>query len=133
MARVRIDINQAAVNGLVTNPQSPVYRHMVRVGATCSAVAKVNAPVDTGRLRQAIDFEMIPRPPVLIARILATVNYAAVVHQGHGVILPRRAKALHWRSRGRDVFAARVGPVAGRPFLIGAVRTVTGKTPRLGG
>lgn len=133
MARVRVDINEAAITRLVTDPSSPVYRHMVRVGATCSAVAKINAPVDTGRLRQAIDFEMISRPPRLTARIKVTVNYALPVHEGHGVIRPRRAKALHWKGRGGgDVFVTRVGPVPGRPFLVDAVRTVTGKTVRRG-
>jgi len=133
MARIRIEINQSAVNELVTNPASPIYRHMVAVGATVSAVAKVKANVDTGRLRQSIDFELVSRPPELTARVFAPVDYAEVVHEGHGVIVPRRAKVLRWRGRdGEYHYARRVGPVAGNPFLVDAVKEVTGKTPQKG-
>lgn len=133
MARVHIEINQTAIEQLVTNPASPIYRHMVAVGATVSAVAKVKASVDTGRLRQSIDFELISRPPELTARVFAPVDYAEVVHEGHGEIRPRRAKVLRWRGKdGEYHYARRVRPVAGNPFLVDAVKEVTGKTPRRG-
>lgn len=133
MARVRITINQSGINALVVNPASPLVRHMTTVGSTCSAVAKINAPVDSGRLRQSIDYELIARPPTLTARIVAPVGYAKVVHDGHGEIRPRRKKALRFRVGGETVFARRVRAVAGRPFLTDAVKQVTGKTPRAGG
>lgn len=125
--RVRIDLNQAAIAGLAA-PGSPVYRQMTVIGQTVATVAQLKAPVDTGRLRQSIDVEMISKPPLLTARVVAPVNYALVVHEGHGWIYPRRAKVLSWRRRGgQRVFARRVRPVAGRPFLTDAVREVTGK------
>lgn len=133
MARVRVNISQAAVNRLVTDPASPVVRQANTLGAAVSAAAKINAPVDTGRLRQAVDHELIPRPPNLTVRVSCPVNYALVVHEGHGEIRPRRAKALRFRVGRRVVYTKRVRPVAGRPFLTDAVRQVTGKSPRPGG
>lgn len=46
------------------------------------------------------------------------IPYARVVNDGHGVILPRRARALSWvamrgKFAGRRIFARRVGPWAG--------------------
>lgn len=130
MAQARVDINQSAINRLVTDPASPVYRQMDRIGAACSAVAKIKANVDTGRLRQAIDHKLIPRAPLLTARVSCPVDYAKFVHNGHGVIRPRRAKALAFKVGGQTVYTQRVGPVAGNPFLVDAVEAVTGKRVR---
>lgn len=127
VARVRITINQAAINALVVDPRSPVYRQAARIGAACSAAAKVEAPVDSGRLRQSVQDELRPRPPVLTVRVSAPVNYARVVHEGHGVIVPRRKKVLRWRGKGGVVWARRVRAVKGNPFLVRAVELVTGK------
>lgn len=124
--RVRIDLDRAAINRLAA-PGSPLYPQMVRIGHTVATVARINAPVDTGRLRQSIDVEMISRPPKLTARIVVPVNYALWVHEGHGLILPRRARVLAWQRGGQKHFARRVRPVRGRPFLTDAAREVTGK------
>jgi len=130
MAKVRITTNQSAINALVTNPRSPVYQQAARIGVTCATVAKIKVGVDTGRLRQSIQDELIPRPPKLTVRVSAPVNYAKVHHEGHGVIRPRRKKVLAWKEGGKTVFAKRVGPVAGNPFLVDAVEEVTGKRVR---
>jgi hypothetical protein len=130
MARVRVNINQAAINRLVTNPASPVVRQMNTIGAAVAAVAQINAPVDTGRLRQSVQHELIPRPPELTARISVPVNYAAAVHNGREEVRPRRKKALRFRVGGKVVYATRARAVAGRPFLTDAVKQVTGKTVR---
>lgn len=125
--RVRVDLSQSGINAQAA-PGSTVYRQMQRIGSTTATVARLKAPVDTGRLRQSIQTDMISRPPRLTARVSAPVNYAVFVHEGHGLILPRRARILSWVQRGgRRVFARRVRPVAGRPFLTDAVREVTGK------
>lgn len=125
--RVRVELNQGAIDRLAA-PGSTVYRQMLVIGDTTATVARLRAPVDTGRLRQAIEVEMISKPPRLTARIKVPVSYAAAVHEGHGLILPRRKRVLAWQRGGVKHFARRVRPVKGRPFLTDAVREVTGKT-----
>lgn len=133
MARARVRIDQGAINSLLTNPASPVVRQMNTIGATVSAVAKINAPVgESGRLRQSIDYEPIARPPELTMRVSCPVNYAKAVHDGRKEIRPVTKKALRFKVGGKTVFATRAKAVAGRPFLTDAVREVTGKTPRAG-
>lgn len=127
MAKVRVDINQGAINRLCTDPRSPVWRQMNRLGSTCSVVAKIKAPVNTSRLRDAIDHVMVPAPPRLTARVRCTVNYAKFVHEGHPEIRPKTKKALRFVANGEVVFATRVKALAGRPFLVDAVEEVTGK------
>lgn len=129
---MRVNISQAGMQQLVTNPAAPTYRQMVAIGTAVTSVAKGLAPVDTGRLRQSGDLEMVESYPELTARIKFTARHAYVVHKGHGEIRPRRARVLAWRRGGRWNYAQRVRPVAGRPFLTEAVVIVTGKVPRGG-
>lgn len=131
MARVRVDIYGSGLRRLVHDPAAPTYRQMAAIGAAVASVAKGLAPVDTGRLRQSGDFELIGRYPTLTARVSFPVKHAYVVHEGHGVIRPRRARVLAWRRGGRWNYARRVRAVPGRPFLTEAVAVVTGKRVRL--
>lgn len=138
MARVRsININQAAVQRLASDPRTPTYRQMTRIGRAVQSTAQQLAPVDTGRLRQSGDTQMRPGRGSLVARVGFYVRHAWWVHEGTGIygprrtpITPRRARVLAWRGRGGWRYARSVRGMRPRPFLRRAVRLVTGKNPR---
>jgi hypothetical protein len=49
--------------------------------------------------------------------VLAGVSYAVIIRDGHGIIVPKKAKVLHWvDENGNDVFAMQTGPVAANPY-----------------
>lgn len=139
MARVRsININQAGLQRLVSDPRTPTYRQMTRIGRAVQSTAQQLAPVDTGRLRQSGDTEMRPGRGSLVARVGFYVRHAWWVHEGTGIygprrrpITPRRARVLAWRDRrGGWRYARSVKGMRPHPFLRRAVRLVTGKNPR---
>ena len=96
----------------------------------------VGAKVGTGTLMGSIVVEPFTANGLPAARIGSRLDYAVYVHEGHGVIVPRRASILRWpatrsgefsapsprrRYKGGAteayVYARRVRPVAGKPFL----------------
>jgi len=49
--------------------------------------------------------------------ITAGVSYALIIRDGHGIIVPKKAKVLHWvDENGQDVFAMQVGPTQPNPY-----------------
>jgi hypothetical protein len=49
--------------------------------------------------------------------ITAGVSYALIIRDGHGIIVPKKAKVLHWVDEtGQDVFTMRVGPTQPNPY-----------------
>lgn len=123
MARVRININQAGVRAFA---QTHGRAHMVRVGEVATGIAKRLAPVDTGRLRQSIDYRVTGTVD-LATRVRSGARYSYWVHEGRGEVRPRRARVLAWRRGGRWHFARRVRPTRGQPYLRRAVEAATGK------
>ncbi|HLR97592.1 MAG TPA: hypothetical protein VK053_23935 [Jiangellaceae bacterium] len=138
MARIRsININQAGLQRLVSDPRTPTYRQMNRIGRAVQSTAAQLAPVDTGRLRQSGDTDMRPGRGSLVARVGFSARHALWVHEGTGIygprrapIVPRRAQVLAWRDRGGWRYARSVRGMRPRPFLRRATRLVTGKNPR---
>jgi HK97 gp10 family phage protein len=61
------------------------------------------APVDTGRLRSSI--KVVPQGNNVI--MISMPDYALYVEFGTAphIIRPKNAKALHWQTGGKDVFA----------------------------
>jgi hypothetical protein len=116
-------INHAAVNHLLRSPTGPVARDMLRRGRNVERVAKRLVGVDSGRLRASINTELVQRAGAPAAKVGSRVRYSRVHHEGHGVIVPRRAKALRFRPKGsgRWVFAMRVRAVAGTKYLTRAL------------
>lgn len=91
--------------------------------------AKILAPVDTGRLRSDIRFEIRNRALGVTGRLFCTVSYADAVHDGTRphVIRPRRpGGVLRFRVGGQVVYAKFVNHpgTTGRPFLSQALREV---------
>jgi hypothetical protein len=59
MARVNLQINNAAVRALLTDPQGDVADDLLRRGNNVANLAKKYAPVNTGRLRASISAKLV--------------------------------------------------------------------------
>lgn len=139
---VRLVIHHDEIHALVSSPAGPVALDLVRRGNNVrnSALANMRAmgigtKTGTGALAQSIQVELVQRGGMLVCRVGSRLKYAIYVHEGHGEIRPVRARILRWpatassgsprRYRGgktaQYVFARRVRPVAGRPFLLRAL------------
>lgn len=127
MARVRLDRGQLnrTLRGVSRSRGETAARQTLNL-------AKVYAPVDTGRLRAS---GSIRRRSFLGFRsrwtISFDVDYAEAVHDGTRphIIRPRRAKALRFRMGGRIVYAkfVRHPGTRARPFLDRALREVAAR------
>lgn len=80
--------------------------------------------VDTGRLRNSIATETVASAGRVVGRVEARTDYARIVHEGRGPVVPVRRRVLRFTPKGGSgfVFAREVGPVAGVPFLTDALR-----------
>ena len=109
-----------------------LQRRMRQIIRLVAADARVNAPVDTGRLAQAIKEDPITSdgPFRVTGGVTSHAPYSAFVHQGTKphVIRPRNASALKFQMDGRTVFAKSVNHpgTRPRPFLTKAVERVLG-------
>jgi len=72
------------------------------------------APVDTGRLKNSVKWEVNYKDSSIDFYM---VDYASDVEFGTKphVIVPKNKKALHWKSGGKDVFAKKVNHPGTRP------------------
>ncbi len=102
VARIRLD--RVAVRAELNRIAG---RDVARVAREVETLAKLYAPVDTGRLRGSIQ----ARPRVTFRgptiRVEANVNYATFVENGTDphVIRPKNKKVLKFRVGGRVVYA----------------------------
>lgn len=88
--------------------------------------AKENAPTDTGALKRSITSRVEGHTGI----VFTNFEYAPYIEYGTGLfgksgkrITPRKAKALHWTSRGgEEHFAKSVAGMKPRPFLIPALQ-----------
>lgn len=118
-----ITYHEGNIHELLHSPAEGVYQNGVASPVRKTlAIAKATAPKDTGRLANSHTSEIVDEGARIRGRVEATVEYAIYVHEGHGVIRPKNAKVLAFRIGGQLVFAKRVGPVAGRPWLVEALK-----------
>jgi len=107
-----------------------LQRRMRQIIRLVAADARTNAPVDTGRMAQAIKEDPIesPSPFRVIGGVTSHAPYSIYVHQGTAphVIRPRNASALKFEAGGRTIFASSVRHpgTRPRPFLTNAVARV---------
>ena len=119
MARVTVDAQ--VVEALKDELAEAYYR---RNYATLISTMRQEAPKDTGLLRASGSID----PPRRVKggyllRFRFVAPYAWFVHEGHGVIVPKTARALRWVTKqGVVVFAQRVRPVKARPWLFTGFR-----------
>lgn len=104
-----------------------LQRRMREIIRLAAADARVNSPVDTGRMAQAIKEDPIVSlgPFRVVSGITSHAPYSVFVHQGTAphVIRPRNAAALRFKVGGATVFASSVNHpgTRARPFLTNAV------------
>lgn len=131
-AVVRITQDSAALKALVASRDGPVGQDLIRRANLVVNRAKQLCPVDKGRLRASITWELVVggQQWPLVARVGTNVEYARYVHDGTGIYGPRgapirpvRAQWLVFTPRGSNspVFARQVRGVRGRPFLTDAL------------
>lgn len=89
-------------------------------------IIRFDQPFDTGLLRASTSID----PPKFIAgvwvlRFRAKARHARVVYKGHGVIVPKVAKALRFVTKtGQVVYTKRVRAVKGNPYFYNSFRRI---------
>lgn len=111
MARVNLQINNAAVRALLTNPQGDVADDMLRRGHNVATLAKKYCPVNTGRLRASIGVKLVNYAGNLAVLVGTNVHYAGWQHEGTGIygphgqpIVPVRATYLRFIPKNSSTF-----------------------------
>ncbi len=135
---VRITVNEAALQRLLTSPDGEVARAVRRVAENTANIARATAPVDNGQLRSSIRVEMRYGDGQVKAWVYTPLEYGLHLHEGTGVygptgqpIRPRRGQYLVFPSRsgrggrGGMVFAREVRGVRPRRFLLNALRAAS--------
>jgi hypothetical protein len=131
----RVELNRAEINRTVRSPAGPVYREVAKHTRRVTTLAKMKANVDTGKMRSEINGETSIKGKRIIGRISSPAKYSMWVHEGRGPVYPKKAQALRFKpkkgrpqgrgargSKGGYVFAKRVGPYPGNPFLTDALK-----------
>ena len=73
----RVTFRGDALKRLLESEDGPVAKHLARLALQVERRAKALAPVDTGRLRSSITWELGRDEQGLVARIGSNVEYAA--------------------------------------------------------
>jgi hypothetical protein len=121
-----VTVHHGNVREFLVSPEGPIYREVDSTRRKTEAVAKVKAPVDTGRMRNTGASSINVVGLVVTGRVEFTAEYSIYVHEGHGVIRPKKGQYLVFRGRGGQlVYAKKVRAVAGRPFLVDALKAVS--------
>lgn len=129
----RFVVNEAELNRLIHSRSGPVGTFVDKFGKSVERRAKAKAPKDRGDLRKSIKVEPSSSPSGLSLVVRASDHASLVIHQGHGVIRPVRAKHLRFqpkdlRPRGY-VITDRVRAVGGYPFLTSALKDANNALP----
>lgn len=124
---ISVDINEAAVRRMLSDPAGMTGRFMYQLGQRVRTRAVLNCPVRTGRLRSSIQMTLTSAPPSSVEFNVGTnVEYAYWVHEGRGPVRPVNKKVLHWVGPGGEVFTTYAGPAKGQPFLTDALDAEVG-------
>jgi Bacteriophage HK97-gp10, putative tail-component len=123
-------INEAEIAAMTDSLIGPVARDLTRRAIRVQNVARVLCPVDHGRLRASITYQIVASPTGLVARIGSNVEYARYVEEGTGIygphqtpIVPVNASVLVFTPKGATgpVFARSVKGMKPRPYLVPAL------------
>lgn len=111
MAQVNLQINNAAVRALLTDPNGDIADDLLRRGHNVATLAKKYAPVNTGHLRASINAKLVTYAGNLAVLVGTNVHYAKYQHDGTGIygphgtpIVPVRAKFLRFKPKGSSTF-----------------------------
>lgn len=97
------------VKFVLRDPGGLVYPYIEKKARQVTRLAKAQVGVDTGDLKASISYTMRGGGPVY-AKITASDKVAMMHHEGTKphVIVPRKAKALRFQSRGKIVVTKKV-------------------------
>lgn len=85
----RVVFDEAALRQLFDSAEGPVGKELVRRALRVHRRAKQLAPVDTGRLRSSVEYEVGRDSRGLVARIGTDVHYAIYLEFGTRRMTPR--------------------------------------------
>ena len=135
MARITGEtfLDQAALRRALVGSSGEVTRLVARTTRNVLTAAKIGSPMDTGFLRlhhRAGDPKVTGLK--VAQEVIADADYALYVHEGHGVIYPKKAKFLRF-AVGKDknqevVFARSVRAQPPRPWLKDALKREAGRS-----
>jgi hypothetical protein len=99
--------NEAGIKKMTRSPDGEVGRHLAKLGAKLTLLAKAQAGVDTGALKQSIHYRLVQTSGGLAAQVGSDNRVALMHHQGTRphIIVPRRAQTLRFYSHGRIVYS----------------------------
>lgn len=130
---VRINIKQANIRKMYSDPKGPIVRGVLRMSKKVERKAKRLSPVDKGQLRASITSQIVFRGGIPIGRVGTNVKHARWVHEGTGIygprgvpIRPKTAKVLVFKPKGstKNVYVKSVKGMKGRPFLRDALKVL---------
>lgn len=100
-------VDRAAMDYLLKDERGEVGRHLTKLGARLSRLAKSQVGVDTGTLRRSINYRLAHRYGSLMVVVGSDNRIAFMHHQGTRphIIMPRRAQTLRFYHRGRIVYS----------------------------
>lgn len=75
-------LDPAAIDELLKSKNGPVGRWLAATAQKVTNEAKRRSPVDTGRLRASIAWQLLEDSDGVFARVGTDVNYAPFVHEG---------------------------------------------------
>jgi hypothetical protein len=119
---VTIVLDGAAIERLCSAPGGAVYRNLERRAIAVTNAAKALCPVDGGRLRASITYQLVVASGDLTARIGTNVEYARFVEEGTGMYGPHNQRIYPKTGQYMDV-----GTGVDRPGVHGGVLVFTPK------
>jgi len=127
-----IEIDQAAVDALLTGGGSPVIAAVERGAGRGRDMAKMNLTaagrIDTGTLRNSVESVVTTDGSTITGRIGTDVEYATFIHEGtQGPIVPTRARVLRFKPKGSAevLFRPEVAGITATPFLRDALDSLS--------
>ena len=142
-----LKLNPAELNALLRSPSGPVAAEVVRRSNRVLNKARRLCPVDEGRLRSSLAYEIRQDKGDIVGRVGTNLDYGLFIHEGTGIyagkgpITPKKGKYLRWpvknnSGQGRRrykagataqyAYAKKVKGVKGRPYLRDALDAANG-------
>lgn len=137
-ARVYTVFNTAQVDYILKSPSGAVAKDLIKRGIRVQTRARRNLGgttgsgpkrVDSGLLRSSIATQLGANAGGLAMRVGSNLYYSRWVHDGTGLfgprharIYPKKAKFMHWKSKGgKDVFRRSTAGMRPNPYLKAAL------------
>lgn len=115
---VRITLDQKGLNIILRSESGAVSKDMMRRGRAVQQKAKVECPVDTGKLRDSIFMRQVMGQEGMSVQIGSDVEYLIYVIKGRGPITAKPGKVLSWIGPGgKRIYAKHVRGVPPNDFL----------------